>query len=203
MNYKKKRNNCRLDTYTVSKLLGIDEQKYIEVEQGYRNLEGELINKFMDIIDNAKNIRFNNKQLERDINEWIESGQAKRDIKATGYEQTEIAKKLNTSPSMLSKILCHPNNVLFSSKYRLYDFVKNPLNKNIEDLLKIEKEKNVKVEDKTIDENAAEEVENTKKDMTAEYKRQDFDNELETLKTENERLKKQLERYEKLIDRLE
>ena len=62
MNYKQKRNSKRLDTYTVSKLLGIDEKTYIEVERGYRNLEGNLIDKFMDIMDNAKEIRFNNKQ---------------------------------------------------------------------------------------------------------------------------------------------
>ena len=93
MNYKQKRNNKRLDTYTVSKLLGIDEKTYIEVERGYRNLEGNLIDKFMDIMDNAKEIRFNNDQLEMDIDDWIESGEAKEDIKRMGYEQIEIAEK--------------------------------------------------------------------------------------------------------------
>lgn len=192
MNYKQKRNNKRLDTYTVSKLLGIDEKTYIEVERGYRNLEGNLIDKFMDIMDNAKEIRFNNKQLEQDIDDWIESGEAKEDIKRMGYEQTEIAEKINTSPSMVSKVLCHPNNVQFNTKYKLYDFVKNPLNKNIEDKLKEEKEKNVIKEVENIEKNV---IEKQPTEMLSV-------NQIETLQAENERLRKQLERYEKLIDRL-
>lgn len=192
MNYKQKRNNKRLDTYTVSKLLGIDEKTYIEVERGYRNLEGNLIDKFMDIMDNAKEIRFNNDQLEMDIDDWIESGEAKEDIKRMGYEQIEIAEKLNTSPSMISKTLLHPNNVQFNTKYKLYDFVKNPLNKNIEDKLKEEKEKNV-----------IKEVENTEKNVIEKKPTEMLSvNQIETLQAENERLRKQLERYEKLIDRL-
>lgn len=192
MNYKQKRNNKRLDTYTVSKLLGIDEKTYIEVERGYRNLEGNLINKFMDIMDNAKEIRFNNKQLEQDIDDWIESGEAKEDIKRMGYEQIEIAEKLNTSPSMISKTLLHPNNVQFNTKYKLYDFVKNPLNKNIEDVLKEEKGKSV-----------IKEVENTEKNVIEKKPTEMLSvNQIETLQAENKRLRKQLERYEKLIDRL-
>lgn len=192
MNYKQKRNSKRLDTYTVSKLLGIDEKTYIEVERGYRNLEGNLIDKFMDIMDNAKEIRFNNKQLEQDIDDWIESGEAKENIKRMGYEQIEIAEKLNTSPSMISKTLLHPNNVQFNTKYKLYDFVKNPLNKNIEDKLKEEKEKNV-----------IKEVENTEKNVIEKKPTEMLSvNQIETLQAENERLRKQLERYEKLIDRL-
>ena len=188
MNYKQKRNNKRLDTYTVSKLLGIDEKTYIEVERGYRNLEGNLIDKFMDIMDNAKEIRFNNDQLEMDIDDWIESGQAKEDIKRMGYEQIEIAEKLNTSPSMISKTLLHPNNVQFNTKYKLYDFVKNPLNKNIEDVLKEEKGKSVIKEAENV-------IEKKPTEMLSV-------NQIETLQAENERLRKQLERYEKLIDRL-
>ena len=192
MNYKQKRNNKRLDTYTVSKLLGIDEKTYIEVERGYRNLEGNLIDKFMDIMDNAKEIRFNNKQLEQDIDDWIESGEAKEDIKRMGYEQIEIAEKLNTSPSMISKTLLHPNNVQFNTKYKLYDFVKNPLNKNIEDVLKEEKGKSV-----------IKEIENTEKNVIEKQSTEMLSvNQIETLQAENERLRKQLERYEKLIDRL-
>lgn len=192
MNYKQKRNNKRLDTYTVSKLLGIDEKTYIEVERGYRNLEGNLIDKFMDIMDNAKEIRFNNKQLEQDIDDWIESGEAKEDIKRMGYEQIEVAEKINTSPSMVSKTLLHPNNVQFNTKYKLYDFVKNPLNKNIEDVLKEEKGKSV-----------IKEIENTEKNVIEKKPTELLSvNQIETLQAENERLRKQLERYEKLIDRL-
>lgn len=190
MNYKQKRNTKRLDTYTVSKLLGIDEKTYIEVEKGYRNLEGNLIDKFMDIMNNAKEIRFNNKQLEQDIDDWIESGEAKKDIKRMGYEQIEVAEKLNTAPSMISKTLVHPNNVQFSTKYKLYDFIKNPLNKNIEDILKEEVNKNVKVE-----------VDKPNKSVIGN--KELSETELELLKEENAKLKKQLERYEKLIDRLE
>lgn len=192
MNYKQKRNSKRLDTYTVSKLLGIDEKTYIEVERGYRNLEGNLIDKFMDIMDNAKEIRFNNKQLEQDIDDWIESGEAKKDIKRMGYEQIEVAEKINTSPSMISKTLLHPNNVQFNTKYKLYDFVKNPLNKNIEDVLKEEKGKSV-----------IKEIENTEKNVIEKQSTEMLSvNQIETLQAENERLRKQLERYEKLIDRL-
>ena len=62
MNYKVKRNRAKLDTYTVSKLLGIKEKTYKEVEKGLRNLEGDKIDKFFEIIDNANEVRLDHKQ---------------------------------------------------------------------------------------------------------------------------------------------
>lgn len=206
MKYKNIRNKHRLDTYTVSKLLGINEKTYVEIEKGYRNLEGNLIDKFMDIMDNAKAIRLNNAQLERDIDEWINSGEALKDIKDSGYSQSKLANKLNITPSVICKMLKGKNSS-FNTKCKVYDFIKNPLNKNIEYLLKKEKEKNVKDEEEITDENLAKEVKNTKKDVIEEKETTenptDLINDILELKEENDKLKKQIERYEKLIDRLD
>lgn len=132
MNYRQKRNKNKLSTYQVSKLLGIDEKTYIEVEKGYRNLEGDMLQKWQDIMDNSKGIRLENMQKERDIDDMIKSGKVKKDLKELGYTQTELSKKLGISLGGLNKALKQPEKSNFDYKLRIVDFVENPLNKKIE-----------------------------------------------------------------------
>lgn len=189
MNYKVKRNRAKLDTYTVSKLLGIKEKTYKEVEKGLRNLEGDKIDKFFEIIDNAKEIRLDNMQKEPIIDEWIISGKAKEDIKEMGYNKKSFAEAIDYSQPTINQILNSKRQGSFGVKCAMYDFLHDPLNKNIETKKNVKKNmENVNVEVLSLDEESMIKTSHT--------------NELEQLKEENKKLRKQVERYEKLIDRL-
>lgn len=197
MNYKLKRNRAKLDTYTVSKLLGIKEKTYKEVEKGLRNLEGDKIDKFFEIIDNAKEIRLDNMQKEPIIDEWIASGKAKEDIKEMGYNEKSFAEAIDYAQPTINQILNSKRQGSFGVKCAMYDFLHDPLNKNIET------KKNVK---KDTENTEKKDTENTEKEVLSLVDEPVintfYTNELEQLKEENKKLRKQVERYEKLIDRL-
>lgn len=87
MKYKGIRNRNRLGVYQVSKLLGISEETYKNVEKGTLLLSGEQLEKFKEIMSNSKDIRFNNLQLNKDIDDFVKSGQALEKLKELGYNK--------------------------------------------------------------------------------------------------------------------
>lgn len=181
MNYKNLRRKSKLDLYTIANLLGIDKNIYKEIEEGKKNLSGELIDKFCEIVDNAKIIKIENKQKERDIDEWLKSGQATKDMYDMGYNYNTLSEAIGCAQPTVNQIMNNKRKGSFGLKNTMYEFLKEPLNKNIK--------------------------ENKKKDdieilYVPPKEHKGNDKELEKLKAENERLKKQLERYEKLIDML-
>ena len=182
MNYKTMRHKSKLDLYTMANLLGIDKNIYKEIEEGKKNLSGELIDKFCEIIDNAKVIKIENKQKERDIDGWLKSGQAIKDMYDMGYNYNTLSEFIGFSQPTINQIMNNKRNASFGIKNTMYEFLKEPLNKNIK-----EKKKKDDIEVLYV--------------PPEEHKGND--KELEKLKAENEKLRKQLERYEKLIDRLD
>lgn len=139
MNYRNKRNMARLSPYTVAKELGITEEKYKEVEQKKRPLEGNLVDKFQEVINNAKQIKLDRNIRMMEINRWFKSGEAKETLTKYGYNQVSLAKEIglaNTTVLDAFKRFKATDDV----KEKIYDFLTNPMNKKIEEQIKVKEE---------------------------------------------------------------
>lgn len=186
MKYKGIRNRNRLGVYQVSKLLGISEETYKNVEKGTLPLSGEQLEKFKEIMSNSKDIRFNNLQLNKDIDDFVKSGQALEKLKDLGYSKKQLANILNISYFPVDKFFNDvENNLSFDLKLKIYDFLNNPLNKKVS--AKINK-KSYKIEPEEPKVNVSEEPE------------VNYDYIIQLYIDEIKQLRKQVERYEKLID---
>lgn len=72
MNYRGRRNKANIKFYTMAKELGIDEKTYKEIEDGKRNLEGQMLDKFMNILKRNKEINFNDAIKVNKIDKMVE-----------------------------------------------------------------------------------------------------------------------------------
>lgn len=223
--YQQRRVKAKISPYTMARELGISKEKYMEVDRGQRELEGELVDKFQDIIGRAKEIRLNRMQKMRDIYEWLDSKRALEDIKKMGYNATSLAKQLNISQPTISFLLSNKERVSDDLKEEVYDFLHNPMNKIIskpdktikkddkkEEKQEVEEKQNVSEEPKEATVDGIKDViktiaEESKKEATeseTDYKKKFidcFENYLK-LKEKNRKLERQVMLYEKLIERL-
>ena len=197
MKYKDIRNRNRLGVYQVSKLLGISEETYKNVENGTLPLSGEQLEKFKEIMSNSKDIRFNNLQLNEDIDDFVKSGQALEKLKELGYNKKQLANILNISCFPVNKFFNDVENKLsFDFKLKIYDFLNNPLNKKVSAKVNKKSYKIEPEEPKEVNDN----IEEPKVDISEEPKEVDYDYIIQLYIDEIKQLRKQVERYEKLID---
>ena len=106
-----------------------------------------------------------------------------------GYNKKSFAEAIDYSQPTINQILNSKRQGSFGVKCAMYDFLHDPLNKNIETKKNVKKNmENVNVEVLSLDEES--------------MIKTSYTDELEQLKEENRKLRKQVERYEKLIDRL-
>lgn len=135
MNYKSKRNRVGLSAYTVAKELGIDYRTYLEVDNGKRPLEGEYIDKFMNILNNAKEIKFNRLERMKKINEWFDSGKALERCREYGFSGASLGRELGLTQGCISMAINPDNKYHYmtgdDTKEIIYDFLTNPFNKKI------------------------------------------------------------------------
>lgn len=198
MNYRQRRNHANLSIYTVAKELGISYEKYMEVDRGERNLEGNMVNKFIDIIKRAKEIKFSRAIKMQEVDEYIASEQAKTDLKKMGYSQISLADELGLTQGAVCNAMKN-RKTSDDTKERIYDFLHEPLNKKIVKVVK-EQELQEEVEEKQlVEEVQQEEVKEAENIVPA---MSDNESEMERLKEENSRLKRQIYLYEKMIERL-
>lgn len=133
MNYRQKRNNARISAYTMAKELGVSKEKYLKLEKNGISLENELLDKFNYVINNAKEINLNRMARLQEINEWYKSGKGLEKLKMMGYNYNSIAYEIGQKGSgNICKIFKgkedSPN---YDLKEEVYDFLNNPLNKNL------------------------------------------------------------------------
>lgn len=132
MNYKRKRIGAGLSAYTMSKELHVPYEKYLLVEKKQIPLEGSLLDRFHDALKNAKMIKFNHKQKMHDIKRAIDKGELRDRMSKMGYNGMTLARELGIAPSEVSHVLNNKN----SNDERVemvYDFLMNPLNKNVDE----------------------------------------------------------------------
>lgn len=131
MNYRAKRNKAGLSAYTMSKELGIAYDKYLKVEKKLIPLEGEYVDKFMKILDRAKEILFNRKQKIHEIEESIKDGSLKKLSQKRGYSGKQLAETMGISPSEVSRTFTGKQTNQDTIE-RIYDFLQDPINVNVE-----------------------------------------------------------------------
>ena len=131
MNYRQKRIASGISLYTMAKELGIGKNKYKEVEKNNLSLTGELLDKFMATIDKAKELNFNRLVKTKKVDEWFTSGQARKDMEQMGYTQPTLAQALGTHNTYVNKALVGKERVSEDFKEEMYDYLHNPLNKNL------------------------------------------------------------------------
>lgn len=129
MDYKVKRTSAKISVYTMAKELGVDEKTYRKLEKGIINLDGEQLQKFMDVINNAKEINFNRKMKMQEVNEWLTSGKAREDMEKMGYTQPTLAQELGCHNSYVNHTLKDEKSASDDFKEKMYDFLQNPFNK--------------------------------------------------------------------------
>lgn len=199
MNYRAKRNNKRISFYTMCKYLGLDKKTYQEVESGKRNLEGNLVEKYQEVIDNAASINFERNIKIAKVNEWFRSGEGLAKLKEMGYTQAGLARALNTHPATICRVFKNDPHQTNDAKEEVYDFLNNNLNKNLEEPIKRGRHAaSIKELLKTSDSDEQEEKdEDTSKESVIEPKL-NIDDKDEYIK----KLERQIMIYEKLIMRL-
>lgn len=132
MKYRYRRKKAQIKFYTMAKELGIDEKTYKEIEDGKRNLEGNMLDKFMNILKRNKEINFNDAIKANKIDKMVEDKTLMKKITVLGYTQREIAEKIGISQTTISCIITKIRPVSEEVKVKLYDFITNPLNKKLE-----------------------------------------------------------------------
>lgn len=130
MNYRGKRIRKKISIYTMARELGISKEKYKEVEDGLRNLEGSFMTKYLEVLKNAEEIRLNRIQKMYDVNEWIETKQAEEDMNKMGYDTQSLAECLNVTRASIYNLIAG-RKVSDDLKEECYDFLHNIMNKQI------------------------------------------------------------------------
>ena len=132
LNYRKKRREAGISVYTMSKELGVDYDKYKEVERKKRPLEKEYLDKFLNTIENATEIRIKHIEKMAKVKEEIENGTLRQLVDDMGYSCTEVANALGITPTNISYAFQWGHaNASEETRERLYDFLHNPFNKKI------------------------------------------------------------------------
>lgn len=139
MKYKAKRFRAGLSTYTVAKELGVDWNKYLDVERGKVALEGEYINKFQNVLKNAKMIKFNRRQRLEDIKNFIKDGKLSDLMAKRGYNGMSLARAMGLDANVIKEVMDGTNQSDDTNEY-VYDFLQDPFNINADGVEKEEAE---------------------------------------------------------------
>lgn len=218
MTYRQKRHKAGLSVYTMAKQLGLSRQKYLEVDRGERELDGERLEKFNEIIKNAQMINIDRMQNVKIAREWVVSNDFKKKMKEYGYNYVQLAKMLGYVPSTISWARAGKGSDDLMEE--IYDFLHDTMNKRkkgnkdlpekIKDVDVVIDKNPVKVVD--IELKTEEEVNNKIKNANEEIKEENLEvhgtptfmdyNEINKIVAENEKLRRQIYLYEKLIERL-
>lgn len=177
MNYRKRRNQIGLSVYTVARELGVDYDKYLEVEKGKRPLEQEYIDKFQNIIENATQIKLERAMKMARIKPLFTNGEIKQKISDYGYTHSELGKMLGMSQGNVSNAFSNnPKLTSDDTIERIYDFLNNPFNKKVEKVIEEKtsmtrgkRRKSTPNVEKFFEEHTLEEIY-----TTMNYKREDF-----------------------------
>ena len=210
MKYRQVRYNHKLRAYTVAKELGVDYNKYIEVEKGERPLEQEYVEKFRKIMRDANTIRMNASISIGKAKTELADGTLKKLMEDMGYNQITLAKTMGLRTFHMNAIFCGRSKNEDTIE-RMYDFLHEPFNRKIEIEPKFEKQK-----DETQNTPTALVINDDNKalsdmyeiDKKVEIEKQDNErieilrSACEELTRENEYLKRQIETYIKLVEKI-
>lgn len=163
--WKKKREKTGISAYEMAKTLRKEEpnltfDKYIQIEEGKRDMPKSLIEKFMTTINSSKkgDVKMNTLIKKDMVEKWFKENDLDKIIKEYGYEKGKLATVLNISYATLYNALKGKNKVSFEVKEKIYDFFTNELNKIVEPEQR-KRKRRTKEEIKMTNESANEETE--------------------------------------------
>lgn len=132
MNLRGRRNKVKLSLYTMAKELGLDYKTYKNIEDNRLDLPKEKIDQFVAVCSRAKEINLNRMMKMKQINYYFESKSYKQDMDKLGYtQQKELAHKIGIDKAAVCVVFNGKGTD--DNKERIYDFLKNCLNKKIDD----------------------------------------------------------------------
>lgn len=132
MNYRTRRSLKKLSRYTVAKNLGVDYDKYVEVERGKRPLEKQYVDKFQEILANASEIKLAHSLRMGQVKEAFKNGTLRKKINEYGYTYSTLAKELGLTQGSISNAFSgNPRLTSDDTMERIYDFLNEPFNKQI------------------------------------------------------------------------
>lgn len=144
MDFIGKRTGYGLGAYTIAKELGIDYKKYLDVEKGLLKLDAEKLEKFNEILTRATELKFENIEKMKKIDEDVKSGKLKEIMKAKGYTTRSLAQICGCAQPTICNVINYSRGSK-SIKECVYDFLNDPLN----DLTKEKSKSAKKYEKKT------------------------------------------------------
>lgn len=128
MNYMQKRNQIKVDRYTMSKKLGMSYERYCTIEKEDKPLPSDKLEKFLEIIKDdeiLKEEKFENLNKFKDFYSLDSKGQSKatRIMKDLGISRQIMCKQTGISMAPISKLLNDFTSVSYETMYRVYDYL--------------------------------------------------------------------------------
>lgn len=131
--WKRLRHKIDIPTNEIANLLHIPEKKYIEIESGVRQMPKNLINNFMKIYHERKEIKGETQIKMIDVNQFLQTMDLKELKKEFNYKSNkELAKAIGIGQCQIYK-LKDVDTLSDNTKMKVYNFFNNPLNINCED----------------------------------------------------------------------
>ena len=126
--WKRLRRNIDIPTNEIANLLHIPEEKYIEVENEVREMPKNLIDKFMKIYHERKEIKGETQIKMFEVNQFLKTMDIIQLKKEFNYNTNkELADAIGIGASQLYK-LNDVDNLSDNTKFKVYNFFNNPLN---------------------------------------------------------------------------
>ncbi len=146
MKYKNKRIKSRLSLHYVASKLGLSDRIYKEVEKNIRALEGDLLDKFIHLVEiDYKSSKIEMEVAETTALEWynhMEPEDLNNLKKEFNVIISDMAEEMGLDNSTISRLLTKSyqdgHKLNKSHVHSLHDYFKNPLNKKYVDIPKVE-----------------------------------------------------------------
>lgn len=131
--WKRLRHKIDIPTNEIANLLHIPEKKYIEIEKGVRQMPKNLINNFMKIYHERKEIKGETQIKMFEVNQFLKTMDLKELRKEFNYDSNEkLAKAIGIGEAMIYRLKSNLNAVSDNTKIKVYNFFNDPLNIQID-----------------------------------------------------------------------
>lgn len=198
MNYRIKRYKTNLTPYTVSKRIGMEFNEYMKVERGDKDLRGEQLTKFLEVIENHVQIENERTAKMFKIVKMFKDGIIKEIAELKQISRTKMANDLKLSQGHISNALVNNGTAVSEDTYeRIYDYLGVD---EWEVSKKAEEESKMSIEEYDIDNEIVKEEMSTQEIKEAPTMETIDGMRVSALEKEVADLREQLEFYKKIIN---
>lgn len=131
--WKRLRHKIDIPTNEIANLLHIPEKKYIEIESSVRQMPRRLIDNFMKIYNERKQIKSETQIKMFEVNQFLKTMDLKELRKEFNYTSNkELAKAMGIGEAMIYRLKSNLNAISDNTKIKVYNFFNDPLNIQID-----------------------------------------------------------------------